>query len=145
MQANGHQRQEACRQDIAAQNAQLLKDKGEDAKDRGRQPSANRLDDKHQSKGADDEHQQRGQERIERVGHDLANLTLHPGEKCACDESCDHAARGGIVLCIGERQQNSGAGIGGARREQRHSTVSDAHHAGNTAQRSGATNSRAAL
>ena len=139
MQTNGHQRQEACRQNIAAQNAQLLKDKGEDAKDRGRQPSANRLDDEHQGKGTDDEHQQRRQERIERVGHDLANLTLHPGEKCASDESRDHTARSGIVLCIGERQQNSGAGIGGARRKQGHSAVSDAHHAGNTTQRSGAT------
>ena len=139
MQADGHQRQEACRQDIAAQDAQLLEDKGEDAKDRGRQPSANRLDDKHQSKGADDEHQQRGQERIERVGHDLANLTLHPGEKRTSDESRDHTARCGVVLRIGERQQNGSGRISSARRKQGHGAVGDAHHAGDTAQCSGAT------
>lgn len=51
------------------------------------------LDDEHQSKGADDEHQQRGQERVECVGHNLANLTLHPGEKRTSDESRDHATR----------------------------------------------------
>lgn len=33
MQADGHQRQEACRQDIAAQDAQFLEDKGQNAKD----------------------------------------------------------------------------------------------------------------
>ena len=38
MQADGHQRQEACRQDIAAQDAQLLEDKGQNAKDGSRQP-----------------------------------------------------------------------------------------------------------
>ena len=139
MQADGHQRQEACRQDIAAQDAQLLEDKGQNAKDGSRQPCANRLDDEHQSKGADDEHQQRGQERVECVGHNLANLTLHPGKKCASDESRDHAARCGVVLRIGERQQNGSGRISRARRKQGHGAVGDTHHAGDATQRSGAT------
>ena len=61
-------------------------------------------------------------------------MALKPREESARDKRRDHTARRGIVLGTGKRQQNGRCGISRTCREQRHCSVGDAHHAGDTAE-----------